>query len=260
MNHEEKGYVQYGVHGGIGTIEFFHPASNALTGRMMEWLAQSFHAAGNEEACRVVVLKSAGEGAFCAGASIDELLAVTNREQGERFFSHFGHLLLAMRHCPKPIIARIHGKCVGGGVGIAAASDYAIAHTDAGIRLGELALGIAPLMVGPAAARKMGVSAFSQLALDAGIFRTADWARRKGLYAELHASDSELDEATQRMAHALAGRSSEALSELKQELWANTADWETLMQQHAATSSRLLLSAPAREALAAFKSNKIKQH
>ncbi len=172
----------------INTIEFFHPQSNSLPGLLLEELAQTIHGAGNDDDTKVIVLRSAGEKAFCAGASFDELAAIKTHEEGLQFFSGFAHVLNAMRKCPQLIIARIQGKCVGGGVGIAAAADYAIATEGADIKLSELAVGIGPFVVGPAVERKIGLSAFGNLAMDATMWRNAEWAKRKGLYSELHAS------------------------------------------------------------------------
>ncbi|HKB44453.1 MAG TPA: enoyl-CoA hydratase/isomerase family protein, partial [Chitinophagaceae bacterium] len=141
------GYVKQEFHNGITTIEFFHPQSNSLPKKLLEELAKEIHAAGNDEFTKVIVLRSAGEKAFCAGASFDELIAIKNKEDGLDFFSGFAHVINALRKCPQFIIGRIHGKCVGGGIGLAAAVDYAIASESAEIKLSELAIGIGPFVV-----------------------------------------------------------------------------------------------------------------
>src|ERR1700742_1756392 len=163
----QKGYVKAERHNGIMTVEFSHPQSNSLPGQLLEALTHEIHSAGNDHETHVIVLKSAGDRAFCAGASFDELLAVETAEQGLHFFSGFAHLINAMRKCPKFIIARIQGKCVGGGVGLAAAADYAIAVEGADVKLSELALGIGPFVVGPAVERKIGLANYSSLSIDA---------------------------------------------------------------------------------------------
>src|SRR5215211_4028792 len=183
-----NGYVTSETHNTITTIEFFHPQSNSLPHRLLDDLAKEIHAVGTDKETTVVILRSAGEKAFCAGASFDELSHIDNEKKGFQFFSGFADVINAMRKCPKFIIGRIHGKCVGGGVGLAAAVDYAIATEGAEIKLSELAIGIGPFVVGPAVQRKLGLSSFSQLAIDATLWRNADWARRKGLYSELHSS------------------------------------------------------------------------
>ena len=175
-------------------IEFYHPQSNSLPSALLNELATQIHAAGMDDEIKVVIFRSVGEKAFCAGASFTELSKINSSSQGEDFFNGFAHVINSMRKCPKFIIARIQGKCVGGGVGIAAAADYAIALTGADIKLSELEIGIGPFVVGPAVERKLGLSAFSQLAIDASSWRTAEWAKTRGLYSEVHANIQDLDD------------------------------------------------------------------
>lgn len=254
MVHEVKnGYVKTETHNGVTTIEFFHPQSNSLPHRILEELHHAIHGAGNERDTRVIVLRSPGTGAFCAGASFEELTAINTKEEGLHFFSGFAQVINAMRKCPKLIIARIHGKCVGGGVGLAAAADYAIAAEGADVKLSELAIGIGPFVVGPAVERKIGAAAFGHLAIDATMWRSADWAKRKSLYAELHPSVTEMDESIGRLSHSLAHSSPEAMHELKQVLWKGTEHWDHLLHERAAISGKLVLSAFSKNAIASFK-------
>lgn len=248
-----NGYVNVETHKGITTIEFFHPQSNSLPHKILEALATEIHDAGADKETKVIVLRSAGEKAFCAGASFNELTQIENEKRGFEFFSGFANVINAMRKCPKFIIGRIHGKCVGGGVGLAAAVDYAIAVEGAEIKLSELAIGIGPFVVGPAVQRKIGLSCFSQLAIDATMWRNADWARRKGLYAELHSSVEGMDESISRLANQLAHSSTEAMSEMKKVLWQGTEDWDDLLCARAEISGRLVLSHFTKEAIAKFK-------
>jgi methylglutaconyl-CoA hydratase len=246
-------YVKSEFHKGITTIEFFHPQSNSLPAKLLEQLAQAIHGAGNDADTKVIVLRSAGNKAFCAGASFDELAAIKNKEQGLDFFSGFAHVINEIRTCPKLVIGRIHGKCVGGGVGIAAAVDYAIAAEGAEVKLSELAVGIGPFVVGPAVERKIGTSAFSQLAIDATMWRNADWARRKGLFAELHPDVAGMDESIHRLANTLMHSSPEAMAELKKICWKGTEHWGTLLLERAAISGRLVLSDFTKKAIEKFK-------
>lgn len=252
-NEIKEGWVRSERHRGITTIEFFHPRSNSLPGWLLEELTGEIHGAGNDEETRVIILRSAGDKAFCAGASFDELLAVENAGQGLHFFNGFAHLINAMRKCPQFIIARIQGKCVGGGVGIAAAADYAIAAEGADIKLSELAIGIGPFVVGPAVERKIGLSAYSHLSIDAAMWRTADWAKKKGLYAELHANTDHMDESIRRLADHLAHTNPEAMADLKRTFWHGTEHWDKLLEERAAISGRLVLSKFSRNAIHAFK-------
>lgn len=252
----EQGYVKSEFHNGITTIEFFHPQSNSLPAKVLEDLMTAIHGAGNDVDTRVIVLRSAGEKAFCAGASFDELMAIKNEEQGLQFFSGFAHVINAMRVSPKFIIGRIQGKCVGGGVGLAAAVDYAIATEAAEIKLSELAMGIGPFVVGPAVERKIGNSAFTQLAIDASMWRNADWARKRGLFAEVHAHIEGMDESIARLSELLSRSSPVAMSEMKKIFWKGTEHWDKLLIERAAISGKLILSDFAKKAIEKFKAHR----
>ena len=252
--HVSEAYVKTEIHKGIASIEFFHPQSNSLPGKTLHELAHVIMHAATDPKIFVIVLKSAGEKAFCAGASFDELTAIKNEKEGLAFFSGFAEVINAMRKCPKFIIGRIHGKCVGGGVGLAAATDYAIAVEGADIKLSELAIGIGPFVVGPAVERKIGTSAFTQLAIDAASWRNADWARRKGLFAELHQTVEAMDESIQKLADTLSHSSPEAMAEMKKIFWKGTEHWDELLVERAKISGRLVLSEFTKEAIHKFKS------
>lgn len=248
-----QAYVKSEFHHGITSIEFFHPQSNSLPGKILEELAQLIHGAGNDDETKVIVLRSAGERAFCAGASFDELVSIQNKEQGLEFFSGFAHVINAIRICPKMVIGRIQGKCVGGGVGLAAAVDYAIATQAAEVKLSELAIGIGPFVVGPAVERKIGTSAFSQLTIDATSWRSAEWARKRGLFAELYETPEQMDEAIRRLTGTLVHSSPEAMAEMKKIFWKGTEHWDKLLPERAAISGRLVLSDFTKHAIEKFK-------
>ena len=250
-----QAYVKSEFHHGITSIEFFHPQSNSLPGKILEELAQLIHGAGNDDETKVIVLRSAGERAFCAGASFDELVSIQNKEQGLEFFSGFAHVINAIRICPKMVIGRIQGKSVGGGVGLAAAVDYAIATQSAEVKLSELAIGIGPFVVGPAVERKIGTSAFSQLAIDATSWRSAEWARKRGLFAELYETPEQMDEAIRRLTGTLVHSSPEAMAEMKKIFWKGTEHWDKLLPERAAISGRLVLSDFTKHAIEKFKAN-----
>jgi methylglutaconyl-CoA hydratase len=249
----KEGYVKVEREHGISTIEFFHPQSNSLPAKILETLALDIHSEGLNTDTKVIVLRSAGDKVFCSGASFDELAAINTEEQGLKFFSGFANVINAMRKCNKFIIAGIHGKCVGGGVGIAAAADYAIAAEGAEIRLSELSIGIGPFVVGPAVERKIGASAFSQLAIDALMWRPADWARRKGLYSELHADVEGMNDSIERLSASLSHYNPEAMRELKRVLWKGTEHWDELLKERAVISGRLILSKYSKEFIQKFK-------
>lgn len=251
-----EGYVTSHIEHGINTIEFFHPQSNSLPGKILEELAHEIHFAGTHNETKVIILKSGGDKTFCAGASFDELASIKNEAEGQKFFSGFAHVINAMRKCPKFIIARVQGKCVGGGVGIAAAADYAIAVEGSDIKLSELAIGIGPFVVGPAVERKIGSGAFSALAIDAASWRSCDWAKRKGLFAEVHANTENMEEAVYRLANTLAHSSPDAMREMKKIFWKGTEHWDELLRERAAVSGRLVLSAFTKNAIEKFKAKK----
>jgi methylglutaconyl-CoA hydratase len=248
-----EAYVKSETHQGITSIEFFHPQSNSLPGHLLNELALSIQHAAVDPNTHVIILRSPGAKAFCAGASFDELVAIKNEAEGFSFFSGFAKVINAIRKCPKFIIARIHGKCVGGGVGIAAAADYAIAVEGADVKLSELAVGIGPFVVGPAVERKIGTSAFSQLSIDAASWRNADWAKRKGLYAELHPSIEAMDESIVKLATTLSHSSPDAMAEMKKIFWKGTEHWDDLLMERAKISGRLVLSEFTKNAIAKFK-------
>ena len=235
-------YVRSETHQHITTIEFYHPQGNSLPSKLLRELANEIHKAGIDFNTRVIVLRSAGEKAFCGGASFDELVAIKSKEEGTKFFSGFGQVINAMRKCPRMIIARVQGKCVGGGVGIVAAADYAIALEGAEVKLSELSLGFGPFVIAPAVQRKIGMGAFSALSIDATMWRKAEWALRKGLFSELHHSIAEVNEAVSRLAFTLAHSSTDAMAELKEVLWKGTEDWDGLLQERAEISGRLAMS------------------
>jgi len=251
-----EAYVKSESHKGITIIEFFHPQSNSLPRQLLHDLAAAITHAGEDPDTIIIILRSAGEKTFCAGASFDELAAIKTEAEGLLFFSGFAHVINAMRTCPKFIIGRIQGKCVGGGVGLAASVDYAIATKAAEIKLSELAVGIGPFVVGPAVERKIGTAAFSALAIDATGWRNAEWAKRKGLFAEVHENAENMDETVQRLAFNLSQSSPQAMAEMKKIFWKGTEHWDTLLIERAKISGRLVLSDFTRNAIEKFKAPK----
>jgi methylglutaconyl-CoA hydratase len=235
------------------TIEFHHPQSNSLPGKILDALAKDIHAESLNPQTKVIIIRSSGDKVFCSGASFDELAAIQTPEEGLKFFSGFANVINAMRKAPQLIIVRVQGKCVGGGVGLAAAADYAIACEGAEVKLSELAIGIGPFVVGPAVERKMGLSAFSQLTIDAHLWRPADWARRKGLFAELHNDAAGMDDSIARLSTSLSKTNPEAIKELKKIFWKGTEHWDELLKERAAISGRLILSEHSKNFIAKFK-------
>lgn len=237
----------------IATVEFGHPASNSFPRELLNRLTNELDTLSRNSEVSVIVLKSSGTAAFCAGASFEELLAVSNLEEATKFFSGFANLINAMRTCSKIIIGRIHAKAVGGGVGIASACDYALATTGSSIKLSELAIGIGPFVIEPAVSRKIGKSAMSEMTLEASEWKSATWANQKGLYAKVFETTAELDTEISAFAKKLSSYNPEALFEMKKILWEGTENWEALLDERAQISGKLVLSDFSRTALNEFK-------
>lgn len=246
-------YVKQTIENGVGTIEFFHPAHNSLPGDILAKLAETITEAGTNDEVKVIILKSGGDRTFCAGASFKELININDAETGKVFFSGFANVINAMRKCPKFIIGRIQGKTVGGGVGVASATDYCMASKFASIKLSELNVGIGPFVVGPAVERKLGLTGMSQIAIDANTFYDAEWAKAKGLYTQVYESTEALDEAVQAFAENLCNYNPEAMAEMKKIFWEGTEHWDTLLAERAVISGRLVLSDFTKETLKRFK-------
>ncbi len=246
-------YVKQHAHDGIATIEFFHPDHNSLPGDLLASLANAITHAGENEEVKVVILKSGGDRTFCAGASFKELININDAATGKVFFSGFANVINAMRKCPKFIIGRVQGKTVGGGVGLASATDYCMATKFASIKLSELNVGIGPFVVGPAVERKLGLSGMSQIAMDANSFYEADWALQKGLFTRVFDTTDELDEEVQKFAEGLCQYNPEAMAEMKKTFWKGTEDWDQLLAERASISGRLVLSEFTKNTLQRFK-------
>ncbi|AXT61992.1 enoyl-CoA hydratase/isomerase family protein [Aquimarina sp. AD10] len=253
MTKRSNGSLYVHTENKIGIIEFGHPASNSFPSTLLDRLEKAILQLSDDEATYVIILKSEGDRAFCAGASFDELMSITDLDEGKRFFSGFAKVINAMRLCKKPIIGRIQGKTVGGGVGLASACDYCLATEAASIKLSELTIGIGPFVIEPAVSRKIGLSGFETLAWDASQWKTAYWAKEQGLYARVFSTIEELNKEVQLFAEKLASYNPQALQEMKKIAWKNTNHWENLLLERAAISGELVLSEFTKNALAKFK-------
>lgn len=248
----ENGFVKSEINDGIGIITFGHPKSNSLPSDILSQLAAEIKSLGENNAVRVIGIKSYGEKSFCAGASFDELLSIEDFATGKKFFSGFANVINAIRKAPKFVVTRAQGKVVGGGVGLVSASDYVFGTSEAAIKLSELALGIGPFVVGPAVERKIGKAAFSEMAIDYD-WRDAYWAYKKGMYTEVFDTIEELDEAFDNMLVKLADSSADAMKELKKVLWEGTSDWDALLEKRAGISGELVLSEFTKNYIKQFK-------
>lgn len=249
----ENGYIRQEIlKPGLAEITFFHPKHNSLPSNLLKELKETIEAAGENPDIRVIILKSGGDRTFCAGASFDELISINDFDTGKKFFMGFANVINACRKCPKLIIGRVQGKAVGGGVGVASAVDYCMATKFSSVKLSELNVGIGPFVVGPAVQRKVGLSAMTQLTIDANTFQSAQWAKEKGLYTEVFESAEELDAGVMRMADYLLNTNPEAQSMLKKIFWEDCENWDELLEKRAEMSGRLVLSDYTKAALARF--------
>ncbi len=254
MDITQQGYVRTDLTpDGVAHILFYHPNHNSLPSKLLAELADAFKAAGTNSEAKIIMLQSVEHKTFCAGASFDELAGIQDFETGKTFFSGFGNVINAMRQCGKIVVGRVHGKAVGGGVGLAAATDICFASQWASVRLSELAVGFGPFVIGPAVERKVGSAVFAQLSLTPAEWRTANWAKEKGLFQESFDTVEQLDAYLAHFTQALCSYSPEALAELKQVFWQGTEHWDSLLTERAAISGRLALSEYSKNAIAAFK-------
>lgn len=249
----QNGSLYTAIQDKVATIEFGHPASNSFVAELLDRLTVELNELSENKNITVIILKSEGNRAFCAGASFDELMAVSNLEEGKVFFSGFANVINAMRTCKKVIIGRVQGKTVGGGVGLASACDYVFASVEASIRLSELTIGIAPLVIAPAVERKIGLAAISELSLAPSEWKNAYWAKEKGLYSKVFDKMEELDKDLEFFVEKLASYNPEALEEWKKVLWEGTSHWDTLLTDRAAITGKLVLSEFTKNALSKFK-------
>jgi len=248
----KTGSLQTTIQNAVATVQFGHPASNSFPRDLLNRLTSEINSLSTHSDVSVIVLQSEGDKVFCSGASFDELLEVENEKQGTEFFSGFAYLINAMRNCSKLIIARVQGKAVGGGVGIIAACDYALATPESAVKLSELAIGIGPFVIEPAVSRKIGKSAMTLMTLEGHEWKSAEWALQNKLFSSIHTAN-ELDTAVETFAQKLSSYNPEALAEMKKIIWEGTELWESLLIERAAITGKLVLSDFTRKALLEFK-------
>ncbi|MBC7523846.1 MAG: enoyl-CoA hydratase/isomerase family protein [Flavobacterium sp.] len=252
-NVNDKGSIVTEINSKIATITFSHPASNSFPSALLQKLVLEFNQLSSKKDINIIVLQSSGTGAFCSGASFDELLSITDFETGKTFFQGFANVINAMRKCSKIIVGKVQGKAVGGGVGLISACDYAIANKESSVKLSEITIGIGPFVIEPAVSRKIGVSAFSNMTFTPTQWKTASWAFDKGLYDMVCDTQQHLDLEVDVFTKNLSNYNPEALLELKKVLWKNTENWDELLIERASISGKLVLSKFTKNALNQFK-------
>jgi methylglutaconyl-CoA hydratase len=250
----KEGSIKINKLGKKAELIFSHPKGNSLPGYLLKDLTSAINDLASDENIDLIILMSEGDKAFCGGASFDELVAIKDLESGKKFFMGFADLIIAVRNCPKFIVAKVQGRVVGGGAGLVAAADYAIASVNASIRLSELALGIGPFVIGPVLERKMGRAGFMSMTINHN-WKDARWAHARGLYDEICERD-QLNERVDKFADTLLDTNPEAVKELKKIFWDGTDNLEELLEERAEISGRLVLSEYTAKFINNFKDNR----
>lgn len=249
-----QAYVSSEIKKNIAEITFGTPKSNSLPSEILEKLAQIILAEAAKEEVKIILLKSYGDKAFCAGASFDELLEINDLKTSKNFFGGFAKVLNAIRTCGKIVVVRVQGKATGGGVGIACAADYCFATKDASLALPELNLGIGPFVIGPFVERKIGKSEFIAMSLDTE-FRDSNWAKENNIYHQVFENISEMDEGIEKFTEKLATKSTDALALIKKVSWEGTEHFDKLMPERILMSASLLLKDSTKENIEKIKLN-----
>jgi methylglutaconyl-CoA hydratase len=245
------GNITYTVDNHVATVFFETESHNSLTLENLKTLADYFNKASEDKSVKIVLLKSGGK-TFCAGANFNQLLSIENFEAGKSFFMGFGNLILAIKKCDKIVVGRIHGKAIGGGVGLAAACDFTVASEFATIRLSELNIGLGPLVIGPMVERKLGLSGLSALSLNPKEWKTAYWAQQKGLFNEVFQTQIQADAYLATYLESMKNTSLQAMTIVKKMLWENTENWDELLESRAEQSAKLLLTRECKSEIAKF--------
>ena len=167
---------------GVARVTLNRPGKrNALNAAMVAELAGRLARLGDDPSARVIALQGAG-GDFCAGADLAELAESRDQgpEEGLAQAQRLGDLFVAIRRLPKPVVAVVEGRALGGGCGLASACDLALAHEDARFAYPEVRIGFVPALVTAVLRRKVGEAAAFELAVG-GRAIDATEARRIGL-------------------------------------------------------------------------------
>jgi methylglutaconyl-CoA hydratase len=238
-NPQNTGFINYNIKDSVLHLEFGHPLGNSLPSNLLSGLKNSITTASTDDSIKVILLKSSGN-SFCGGASFNELVKIDNLEDATEFFMGFANLMLAIKECPKPVVAKVHGKSVGGGLGIIAASDWAIGTEKSSIRLSEISIGIGPFTIGPVLVRKIGVGNFQRLSLSAD-WIDSNWGLNSGLFQEICNSDA-LETVTESRIEHFKKLDPISFAENKKLMWSFSDITEDSLRVKASNVSKLLLN------------------
>jgi len=213
MNTTEERFVRLGRDGGVVTLELINAKSlNVLGAGAIEELTRAFGIVSQDGDVRVVVLRGAGEKAFIGGADINEMVTL-DRSSGEVFIRRLAGLCEAIRDCPVPVIARLAGWCLGGGLEVAASCDLRIAESGAKFGMPEVAVGIPSVIHAALIPALIGASHAAWLLLT-GETIDADTAAAWGLVHEVVAADA-LDSRIAELGAKLSGFGPQAVRQQK---------------------------------------------
>lgn len=223
---------------------------NALNPELLQALVEAFREAAGRQEVRYVVLSAEGP-SFCAGADLAWMRqAATNSfEENQQDASRVFTALQAVADCPKPVVARVHGTTLGGGVGLVAACDLAVATPNATFGLSEVRLGLVPAMILPFLLRKVHPSALSWAVLTGSRFSAAQ-ALEMGL---VHAVSEDPDPVVSQWAEALLQAGPQALAEAKRLLHLlPSLPWDQAREEAVRTIAAVRVGPEAQEGMRAF--------
>ena len=207
---------------GVGTVTINRPnARNALSAATLAELNSAFTELARDDAIRVVILRGAGDVAFCAGADLKEVATLADIPARRRYFGALAQLLETIHRMPQPVIARVAGFALAGGMGLATGCDFAIAADNAEFGLPEITLGLFPMVVMAPILRLCGPRAAVALALG-GERIDARRALELNLITKL-VPMSQLDSEVRRLARRLKGQSALVMALGKQAIYDSAA-------------------------------------
>ncbi|MEW5888521.1 MAG: enoyl-CoA hydratase/isomerase family protein [Pseudomonadota bacterium] len=240
---------------GVGIVTLNRPdRHNAFDDALIAELTGALEDVRHDRRVRVVVLSSTGK-SFCAGADLNWMkrAAGYSPEESQRDAMNLANLLRSLGEMPKPTVARVQGPAYGGGVGLVAACDIAIATFDAQFALSEVKLGIIPAVISPYVIAAIGERKARRYMLTAERFSAAE-GYRIGLLHEIVPGEEELDEAIGEIVNSLLACSPNAQGECKAliKAVANKPIDDAVVADTAARIARVRASDEGREGMAAF--------
>jgi methylglutaconyl-CoA hydratase len=200
---------------GVVTVTLDRPdVRNALSAGLITELTRCMREIAGREDVRAVILTGEGD-SFCAGADIGYMrqTASFSYEENLEDAGRLAALFESIAECPKPVVARIKGAAIGGGVGLVAAADVSVAEEGTIFAFSEVRLGISPATIAPFVLRKIGHSHARSLFLTGERFG-AERAREIGLVHEV-APEGELDEVVQKKIGQITSGGPESLASTK---------------------------------------------